>query len=149
YLMAVLLRAAGEAAGEDGVVHNTAGWIALRYMHLAFMPAIGISIAVSAVVGRCMGLRRPEIAAHRAWLGPALTLGHRGLSALCFVLFRTRLVAQFIPEGMSPENVEQLLAVGSGVMIIAAIFQLFDATAITMSGALRGAGDTVWPGVFC
>lgn len=32
-------------------------------------------------------------------------------------------------------------------MIAAAVFQLFDAIAITMSGALRGAGDTVWPGV--
>ena len=28
-----------------------------------------------------------------------------------------------------------------------AVFQVFDAMAIVMSGALRGAGDTVWPGV--
>jgi MATE family multidrug resistance protein len=149
YLMAVLLRAAGEAAHQDGVVHNTAGWIALRYMHLAFMPAIGISIAVSATVGRCMGMRRPDMAAHRAWLGLGLTLGYMGLCALGFVIFRERLVLQFVPDGMSPEHVKELLTVGSGVMIIAAIFQLFDATAITMSGALRGAGDTVWPGVYC
>lgn len=149
YLMAVLLRDAGEAAHQNGVVHNTAGWIALRYMHLAFMPAIGISIAVSATVGRCMGMRRPDMAAHRAWLGLGLTLGYMGLCALGFVIFRERLVLQFVPKGMSPEHVKELLTVGSGVMVIAAIFQLFDATAITMSGALRGAGDTVWPGVYC
>ena len=33
------------------------------------------------------------------------------------------------------------------MLIAAAIFQLFDAIAIILSGALRGAGDTVWPGV--
>ncbi|MEO1512502.1 MAG: MATE family efflux transporter, partial [Planctomycetota bacterium] len=49
YLMVVLLPAAGEAAGEDPVVHNTAGWIALRYMHVSFMPAVGLSIAMTAV----------------------------------------------------------------------------------------------------
>ena len=32
-------------------------------------------------------------------------------------------------------------------MIAAAVFQVFDAIAISLSGALRGAGDTIWPGV--
>ena len=33
------------------------------------------------------------------------------------------------------------------MMICAAIFQTFDAFGIVYSGALRGAGDTVWPGL--
>jgi MATE family multidrug resistance protein len=32
-------------------------------------------------------------------------------------------------------------------MIAAAIFQAFDAVGIVYTGALRGAGDTLWPGV--
>ena len=32
-------------------------------------------------------------------------------------------------------------------MIIASVFQVFDALGMAMTGALRGAGDTVWPGV--
>ena len=35
----------------------------------------------------------------------------------------------------------------SVLMIGAAVFQVFDAVAIVLSAALRGAGDTVWPGV--
>lgn len=147
YLMAYLLPMGGQAAGEDPVIHNTAGWIALRYMHVSFMPAVGISIAVTALVGRCMGMRRPDLAASRAWLGLALTMGYMSLCALCFVLFREQMVGLFVPPDMAPAVVDELVRVGAKVMIAAAVFQVFDAIAITLSGALRGAGDTVWPGV--
>ncbi len=130
-----------------GKLANTAGWIALRYMHISFMPAIGISIAVTAVVGRCMGMGRPDLAAKRAWLGLRLTLGYMGLCALVFVVFREPLVRFFAASDLDPAQIDELVRVGSLVMIAAAIFQIFDATAITFSGALRGAGDTIWPGV--
>lgn len=147
YLMAVLLPKAGAAAGDSPVVHNTAGWIALRYMHVSFMPTVGLSIGVTAIVGKAMGMGRPDLAAHRAWLGLRLALVYMGLCALGFVLFRRSLIGVFVPQGMPPEQVDQLVSVGASIMIAAAVFQLFDAVAITMSGALRGAGDVVWPGV--
>ena len=40
-----LVPLAGRAAGDDPVLHNTMGWIVLQYMHLSFMPAVGLSIA--------------------------------------------------------------------------------------------------------
>ncbi len=134
------------AAEQAGKLANTAGWIALRYMHVSFMPAIGISIAVTAVVGKCMGMGRPDLAAKRAWLGLRLTLGYMGLCALLFVIFREPLV-RFFAHDLGPEQIDELVRVGALVMVAAAVFQLFDATAITFSGALRGAGDTIWPGV--
>ena len=33
------------------------------------------------------------------------------------------------------------------MMIMCAVFQIFDAFSITFNGALRGAGDTAWPAV--
>ncbi|MEZ6241498.1 MAG: MATE family efflux transporter [Phycisphaerales bacterium] len=146
-LMAWLVPMGGEAAGEDPVVHNAAGWIALRYMHVAFMPAIGLSIAVSAMVGRAMGMGRPDLAAARAWLGLKVTLTYMGVCALAFVIFRGDMISVFVPSDMSPEARDAVLRVGSSIMIAAAVFQLFDACAITMSASLRGAGDTVWPGI--
>jgi MATE family multidrug resistance protein len=140
YLMAVLI-------GRFGELHNTAGWIALRYMHLAFMPAIGLSIAVTAMVGKCMGMGRPDLAARRAYLGLALTMSYMGLCALLMVLFREPAIALFIDPASPPESRAALIRIGSEVMIAAAIFQLFDALGITFIGALRGAGDTIWPGV--
>jgi len=130
-----------------GDVHNAAGWIALRYMHLSFMPAVGISIAVTAIVGRCMGMGRVDLAQRRAWLGLGITCAYMGLCALAFVLLREQLVAVYIKDGMPAEQVEELIRVGSWVMILAGIFQVFDAIAISLVGALRGAGDTLWPGV--
>ncbi|MEZ6235597.1 MAG: MATE family efflux transporter [Phycisphaerales bacterium] len=147
YLMSGLLPKAGEAAGEDPVLHNTAGWIALRYMHLSFMPAMGMSIAVTAIVGKCMGMGRPDLAAKRAWLGLSVTLAYMGLCALAFVALREQMVRVFVDDGLEPERIDALVRIGASVMIAAAVFQLFDALAITLSGALRGAGDTIWPGV--
>lgn len=148
YLMVGLLPKGGQAAGEDPVVHSSAGWIALRYMHLSFMPAVGMSIAVTALVGKCMGMGRPDLAAKRARLGLGVTMAYMAGCALVFVLFREELVGVFIDEThLEAEKVAHLVRIGSGVMIAAAVFQIFDALGITLSGALRGAGDTVWPGV--
>ncbi len=128
-------------------IHTPSTWIALRYMHLAFMPAVGISFAVTAVVGRCMGMRRPDLAERRAWMGLALTTSYMGLCALAFVAFRRPLIGFFLDAGMPAGEREAILTLGSQIMVLAAVFQLFDAMGITMIGALRGAGDTVWPGV--
>ncbi|MFG0285369.1 MAG: MATE family efflux transporter [Phycisphaerales bacterium JB039] len=146
-LMVWLIPMAGEAAGEDPVLHNTAGWIALRYMHVSFMPAVGLSIAVTAIVGRCMGMARVDLAFRRAMLGLAVALGYMGACALAFILFREPMIRAFTPEDLAPEALERLIEIGSSIMIAAAVFQVFDAIAIIMTGALRGAGDTVWPGM--
>ena len=69
------------------------------------------------------------------------------LYALAFVMFREPLVRFFIDPKMDPAEARALLHAGMSVMVAAAIFQVFDAVAITTSGALRGAGDTIWPGV--
>ncbi len=41
----------------------------------------------------------------------------------------------------------EIIEIGGKLMICAALFQTFDAVGITYTGALRGAGDTVWPGM--
>jgi MATE family multidrug resistance protein len=56
-------------------------------------------------------------------------------------------VALFVDAGTPPDRKAELVRVGALIMIAAAVFQLFDAMAIVLSGALRGAGDTVWPGI--
>ncbi len=136
-----------QLVGRFGPAHNTAGWVALRYMQLAFMPAIGISIAVTAVVGRSMGAGRPDLAARRAWLGLALNLTYMGLCALAFVIFRREAIAAFVEPGTPPEVAREVIEAGARIMVLGAVFQLFDALGITFIAALRGAGDTVWPGV--
>lgn len=130
-----------------GAEHATAGWIAHQYMSLSFMPAVGLSVACTAVVGKYMGMGRPDLAAHRSWLALKLALGYMCLCAVLFVVFRRPMVGLFINGETPPEMVEKLIALGSMFLIATAAFQAFDAIAMITMGALRGAGDTVVPGV--
>ncbi len=130
-----------------GKHHATAGWIAHQYMSLSFMPTVGISVAVTAAVGKCMGMQRPDLAARRAWVGVLLAAAYMSVCGVCFVLFRERLIRLFIEPGTPPDEQQQLIRLGSTFLIATAAFQFFDGVAMTLSGALRGAGDTVWPGV--
>jgi MATE family multidrug resistance protein len=158
YLMTFLVGEAGrravlhtggtaEAATEAATMANTAGFAALQWMHLSFMPTVGLSIATQAVVGKAIGEGDPDKAARRAWLGLKLAVGYMGFCALMFVLFRHELIGLFVNPDTPMEQKEAILRLGGQVMIAAAVFQVFDAVAIVMSAALRGAGDTVWPGV--
>jgi len=130
-----------------GAEHATAGWIAHQYMSLSFMPAVGISVACTALVGKYMGMGRPDIAAKRAWLGLYLALAYMGVCAVCFVVFREPMVRLFIEKDTPPDVADNLVRLGSAFLIATACFQIFDAIAMTLSGALRGAGDTVVVGI--
>ena len=146
-LMMWLVPEGGRAVGDNPVLHNTVGWIVLQYMHLSFMPAVGISIATQAMVGKAMGMGRPDIAVARTKLALKITVSYMGLCALGFVVFREPLISFLINKGTPEAERARLIEIGVIMMIAAAIFQVFDAVAITLTGALRGAGDTIWPGV--
>lgn len=138
---------AEEGVRQAGLVANTAGWITLQWMHLAFMPTVGISIATQAMVGKALGAGRPDIAAARTWLSAKVGVAYMGLCAVAFVAFRHPLIGVFVnPETDEPSRA-RLLELGGWMLIGAGVFQVFDAVAIITSAALRGAGDTVWPGV--
>lgn len=130
-----------------GRLHAAAGWIAHQYMALSFMPAVGISVAVTALVGRYQGMGRPDLASARAWLGVRIAAIYMGLCGAVFILFPSALLSLFIADGTPPEDVAELVRLGSAMLLATATFQLFDAVAMVISGALRGAGDTLMPGI--
>ncbi len=134
--------------GLFGPDHMTAGWAALGYMHLSFMPAIGFSVAVTSLVGKYIGAGAPETAVARARLGLALAVGYMTLCAVIFFVFRYALIDFFVAgKDLAPERAREIVVIGGKLMICAAVFQTIDAFGITYTGALRGAGDTVWPGL--
>lgn len=133
--------------GYFGEQHMSAGWIALQYMHLSFMPAVGFSTAVNSIVGRYIGAGQPDIAHARARLGMTMALVYMTLCAVFFVAFRHSLIALFIGGDVEPAVREEIIAIGGRLLICAAVFQVFDAVGIVYTGALRGAGDTIVPGI--
>ena len=134
--------------GVFGTYHQTAGWIAVTYMHLSFMPAIGLSVAVTTLVGKYVGAGRPDAAIARARLGLIMAVIYMTVCGLFFLLFRYELVEVFVGgQDLSSRDAEQILQIGATLMIYGAFFQAFDAFGIIYTGALRGAGDTIWPGI--
>ena len=131
--------------GRFGEDHMAAGWVALKYMHLGFMPTVGISVAVNSLVGKYIGAGKPDTAVARARLGLAMAVGYMTLCGLMFFVFRHPMVAFFIGGDLAPQDKANIVQIGGKIMICAAVFQTFDAFGIVYTGALRGAGDTLWP----
>jgi MATE family multidrug resistance protein len=117
-------------------------------MHLSFMPAIGFSVAVTSLVGKYIGAGDPDTAVARARLGLRLTMVYMTICGIVFFVFRHGLISLFVAgQEVTAEQAQEIITVGGKLMICAAVFQTVDAFGITYTGALRGAGDTVWPGM--
>jgi len=112
--------------------------IALRVESLAFMPAFGMSVAVTTILGQAVGSGRyriAEITVKRSILFSSVMM--IALSIL-FVLFAPYVVWVF---GATPAVLKQ-----AGLALqIAAIELPFFALAFIFNGALRGSGDTRSP----
>ena len=133
--------------GKFGEIHLTAGWATLRFMHLSFMPAVGFSVATTALVGKYMGAGRPDLAANRAHWALLLATIYMTLCGLAMAIFRAPLISLFTSTTDAATTAD-IIRIGSTLMICAAVFQTFDAIGIVYNGALRGAGDTVVPGLY-
>lgn len=129
--MSYLVAGYGEAA-------MAATNVAVQYMHLSFMPAVGIGMALTSLVGHAIGRGKPEIAARRATAAMLMTCAYMGAIGLLFWLARAPLMRLMSPDA-------EVIALGGIALIWAAVFQIFDGLGITYSSALRGAGDTRWP----
>lgn len=104
---------------------------------VSFIPLLGVNIAVSSLVGRCMGAGDPA-AAHRVTLsGIKLTCAYAAVWVIAFSLFPNQLVGVFILDG----DPARPLAVY--MLRLVSIYLFADALSLVFSGALRGAGDTV------
>ncbi len=137
--------------GRFGTEHLAAATIAVRYMTLSFMPAIGISLATTALVGRYIGQGRPDLARRRAHTALRVAMVYMGACATAFWIWREPMIRMFLavsPTAADGLDLDMIVSIGGRIMICAAIFQLFDAIGITFSGALRGAGDTLRPMIF-
>lgn len=127
--------------GHFGTAAMAATNIAVQYTYVAFMPAIGIGMALTSLVGHAIGEGRPELAALRTRLAAAVNVLFMGAVGLGFFLFRGWLVERFT-------NDAEVIRLGLIAMIWAALFQVCDAVSITFGCALRGAGDTRAPAIY-
>ncbi|MBU0638232.1 MAG: MATE family efflux transporter [Planctomycetes bacterium] len=123
-----------------GLSATAASNVGLQYMHLSFMPAVGLGLALCSQVGFAIGEGRPDVAVQRTRVALGLTAGYMGAIGVLFLVAGRPLM------GLLSDD-PAVIDLGVSVLIWAAVFQAFDAMSITYMNALRGAGDTRWPAV--
>ncbi len=114
--------------------------IALAILNLSFVNGQAFGIASTSLTGQALGrgdLDGAKTASAACQKMGALTSAFMGL---CMFLFRKQLVQLFTSD---PE----IVALGAGVMILSGFVQPFLASFQIYAGALRGAGDSLYPAI--
>jgi len=132
--------AAAMMMGWIGTVPLAAHQIALSCASVTFMVPLGISMATSVRIGRAVGEGRSE-ALRRIGFG-SIFIG------IVFAVVFTLIFAfggDLIVSGFTHDSEVAILA--AQLLIIAAVFQIFDGGQVLASGALRGLADVKVPSV--
>lgn len=127
--------------GRLGTVSLAATNIALNINTLAFMPMIGMGIAISVLVGQRLGENRPELAERSTYSAFHLTFLYMTTIALFYVvwpdLFMKPFAAQSDPTRFAPIRVLTVV-----LLRFVALYSVFDTMNIIFASAIKGAGDT-------
>lgn len=124
-------------------VDGAAAQIAIMLTSIAFMPAVGIAMAGTTLVGQSIGM------GDRAWARRVgntiilLCMGYMGFIGLLLGIFGEWLVPAFVAAS-DPQSAE-VIRVGVTILWIAAAYQLFDGLNLGSAFCLRGAGDANVP----
>jgi MATE family multidrug resistance protein len=123
-------------SGVLGPEVASAHQVAIGLASFTFMGALGVSGATAVRVGHAVGA---GVSPRRAGtLGIALGACVMMIGAVVFAAFPGLLVSAFTTDA-------RVIAIGSDLVRIAALFQLFDGVQAVAAGALRGAGDVRFP----
>ncbi len=128
----------GVVVGGFGDVALAANGVAVAIMKLSFMPAVAVNQAIGPIVGNYLGQGDIARAKARTWTAVRLTIAYMGVLGIFMGLFGDRVTAFVFTD--DPE----VVGLAHRLLIVAAVFQAFDALNIVVTGALRGTGDTRW-----
>ncbi|HWR02706.1 MAG TPA: MATE family efflux transporter [Humidesulfovibrio sp.] len=134
--------------GRMGLVALSATNIAFSINGLTYLPVIGLSIAVSVLVGRSQGQQRPDLARRATFNALFLALVWMVGVGLLFVLAPGPLLDLFqsASQKVAPQDggasFADIREMGIVLLRYVALYSLADAVSIVFFGALKGAGDT-------
>jgi multidrug resistance protein, MATE family len=126
------------ALGPDAMAATT---LAFNVNTLAFVPMLGLGIALSAMVGRRLGRNEPELAARAGYTSLWLAELYMGTMALVYVLLPDVLLTGHA-AGTSPAQFGPLRDTTIVLLRFVAAYCLFDALNVVFVSVLKGAGDT-------
>lgn len=121
--------------GDNALAAHTA---AINIMHISFLPALGLNHAIAPIVGQYIGRNDIPTAKARTYTAMKVAMGYMFTMGVLFAIYGGGIIRQFFSSD------DDVISLGHKLLILAAMFQTFDAINITVMGALRGAGDTRW-----
>ena len=115
--------------------------MAITLASVAYMVPLGISSAGAVRVGQALGRGDPRRAGAAGWTAIGIAGAVMTLSLVVFVTWPETLMRIFTDEAI-------VVTTGVSLLLVAAVFQLFDGVAVAAIGTLRGAGETRGPMVW-
>ncbi|OXA85908.1 MATE family efflux transporter [Flavobacterium hercynium] len=125
-------------AGNIGAIEQAAHQTAITLASMTYMMAGGLASAATIKVGNSFGNQKYKRLQKFAYASYHLVIIFMLFFALVFTLFN-----QYLPYLIT--NDTSVIALAAQLLIIAALFQLFDGTQVVGLGTLRGMGDVNIP----
>ena len=121
-----------------GAVPLAGHQIALNVASITFMVPLGIGSAAAVRVGHAIGAKDSRGAVRAGWMALFFGTAFMSLSSLTLFLFPDAIARIYSPD-------VEVVRMGAALLLVAAVFQLFDGLQVVTTGALRGAGNTRTP----
>jgi MATE family multidrug resistance protein len=127
--------------GKLGTTALAATSVTFNVNTLAFLPMMGLGIAVSTLVGQYLGKERADLAERCTWSAVHLSLAYMLVMAAGYVFVPGLFLRPYI-SGADPEAFEQVWDMSVVLLRFVAFYCVFDALYIVFSAGVKGAGDT-------
>ena len=114
-----------------GTTEVAAHQIALNFASFSFMLPMSMGVAILTRVGQAMGAGDARAARFRAWVGIGVALAFASASALFMAMFNQQIAAAYTSD-------RAVVALAAQLLLLAALFQLTDASQVATSCAIRG-----------
>ena len=124
--------------GQYGTSPYAAYGIGISIVSFSIVIGFGFGIAAATLVGQQLGAGNPELAMKAGWRGLRMAIVAMSIFSVLMAIYARELASFMIDD----EETVQLTVL---FIYIIAIAQPIMAVDITLSGALRGAGDTRFP----
>lgn len=118
-----------------GTAAFAAHQLALTVESLSYMPGFGFAVAATTLVGQGLGARDPDQAQAGGYQSLKLAVATMTAMGAVFILLSPQLLSIFTTE-------KEIIAQGEWPLRLVGISQPALASAMVLSGGLRGAGDT-------
>lgn len=124
--------------GRFGAVPLAAHQIAINYAGLMFMVPVGLTMAITVRVGHALGAGDAAGARFRGFVGIGVCAVFMMCSAMVMMAVPQHIASIYTRDAAVAE-------LAAGLLVLAALFQLFDGMQVAATGALRGFKDATRP----